>query len=148
MHKTIKKVTEDIESLNYNTAVSALMILLNEMDKQDTISKKDYRIILQLLNPFAPHITEELNKNCTLGEEFTNSTWPTYDEEKTINNELEIGVQVNGKLRGTIKVAKDEKKEILEKIAKEEPNVKKHIAEKEIIKVIVVPNKIVNIVIT
>lgn len=147
IHKTIKKVTEDIETLNYNTAVSALMILLNEMDKQDTISKKDYRIILQLLNPFAPHITEELNKICTLGEEFTNSTWPNYDEEKTINNELEIGVQVNGKLRGTIKVAKDEKKEILEKMAKEEPNVKKHIAEKEIIKVIVVPNKIVNIVI-
>lgn len=147
IHKTIKKVTDDIESLNYNTAVSALMILLNEMDKQKTISKKDYRTILQLLNPFAPHITEELNELYHLGSAFTSSNWPTYEEAKTINTELEIGVQVNGKLRGTIHVMKDADKETLETLAKNEENVKKHLEGKDIIKVIVVPNRIVNIVV-
>ena len=147
IHKTIKKVTEDISSLNYNTAVSALMILLNEMDKLDTISKKDYRILLQLLNPFAPHITEELNEELKLGKCFTDSSWPVYDASKTIDDELEIGVQVNGKLRGSIVVKKDEDKEKVEEIAKNEDNVRKHIDGKTIVKVIVVPNRIVNIVV-
>lgn len=147
IHKTIKKVTLDIENLDYNTAVSALMILLNTMDKQDSITKDEYRIILQLLNPFAPHITEELNNICNLGDEFTDSIWPSYDENKTIENELEIGVQVNGKLRATIKVAKDEDKKVVEELALQEDNVKRNIGEKEIVKVIVVPNRIVNIVV-
>ena len=147
IHKTIKKVTDDIESLNYNTAVSALMILLNEMDKQENITKQDYRIILQLLNPFAPHMTEELNKICELGEEFAKSSWPTYDEAKTMDHELELGVQVNGKLRGTIQVEKDAEKSLVESLAKNEENVKRHIEGKEIVKIIVVPNKIVNIVV-
>ncbi len=147
IHKTIKKVTDDIDSLNYNTAVSALMILLNEMDKQETVSRKDYRTILQLLNPFAPHITEELNEKHHLGLPFTESTWPTYDQKKTENEELEIGVQVNGKVRGTIRVKKDEKKEVLEELAKHEENVSKHLEGKEVVKVIVVPNRIVNIVV-
>lgn len=147
IHKTIKKVTHDIENLDYNTAVSALMILLNDMDKQESISGDEYRIILHLLNPFAPHVTEELNSICNLGDEFSRSVWPSYDEEKTINNELEIGVQVNGKLRGTIKVNKDEDKNIVEKQALEEENVKRNITGKEVVKVIVVPNRIVNIVV-
>ena len=147
IHKTIKKVTDDIESLNYNTAVSALMILLNDMDKLEKITSADYRIILHLLNPFAPHITEELNEELNLGSEFSISKWPTYDKEKTINDNLEIGVQVNGKLRGTIHVKKDEDKSIVESIALEEENVKKHLEGKEIIKTIIVPNRIVNIVV-
>ena len=147
IHKTIKKVTEDIESLNYNTAVSALMILLNEMDKLTSISRADYRILLQLLNPFAPHLTEELNEMYSLGEAFTESSWPSYDESKVVSGELELGVQVNGKLRGTILVKKDETKEVLEKKAMEDENVLKHIEGKEIVKVIVVPNRIVNIVV-
>ena len=147
IHKTIKKVTDDIESLNYNTAVSALMILLNDMDKLEKITSADYRIILHLLNPFAPHITEELNEELKLGSEFSNSKWPTYDKTKTIEENLEIGVQVNGKLRGTIHVKKDEDKSIVESIALEEENVKKHIEGKEIVKTIIVPNRIVNIVI-
>ena len=133
--------------MNYNTAVSALMILLNEMDKLDTISKKDYRILLQLLNPFAPHITEELNEELELGKCFTDCSWPVYDASKTIDDELEIGVQVNGKLRGSIVVKKDEDKEKVEEIAKNEDNVRKHIDGKTIVKVIVVPNRIVNIVV-
>ena len=147
IHKTIKKVTHDIESLNYNTAISALMILLNEMDKQTTITRKDYRTILQLLNPFAPHITEELNQIYHLGEEFSTSTWPQYDEAKTISQELEIGVQVNGKLRTTIKVEKDTAKEELEKMALNDEKIIKYTKDKEIIKIIAIPNRIVNIVI-
>lgn len=147
IHKTIKKVTDDIENLSYNTAVSSLMILLNAMDKMPNITKKDYRIILQLLNPFAPHITEELNEICNLGKEFTNSSWPEYDPTKTIDNVLEIGVQINGKLRSTIKINKDESKEKIEEIALADDKIKKNIQEKTIVRIIVVPNRIVNIVV-
>ena len=147
IHKTIKKVTDDIENLSYNTAVSSLMILLNAMDKMPNITKKDYRIILQLLNPFAPHITEELNEICNLGKEFTNSSWPEYDPKKTIDNVLEIGVQINGKLRSTIKINKDESKEKIEEIALADDKIKKNIQEKTIVRIIVVPNRIVNIVV-
>ena len=147
IHKTIKKVTNDIENMNYNTAISALMILLNEMDKCNTITKDEYRVLLQLLNPFAPHVTEELNEVCKLGDKFTDSSWPTYDDTKAQDNEFEIGVQVNGKVRGTIKIKKDEDKELVEKMALEDENVKKHIEGKNIVKVIVVPNRIVNIVV-
>ena len=147
IHKTIKKVTNDIENMNYNTAISALMILLNEMDKCNTITKDEYRVLLQLLNPFAPHVTEELNEICELGDKFTDSSWPTYDDTKAQDNEFEIGVQVNGKVRGTIKIKKDEDKELVEKMALEDENVKKHVDGKNIVKVIVVPNRIVNIVV-
>ena len=147
IHRTIKKVTNDIETLNYNTAVSALMILLNEMDKVSEISRKDYRSILHLLNPFAPHITEELNEKYHLGEEFSHSSWPCYDEEKTVAREIEIGVQVNGKLRGTILVLKDSSKEVLEEMALKEERIIKHLEGKEVVKVIAIPNRIVNIVV-
>ena len=147
IHKTIKKVTCDIETLNYNTAVSALMILLNAMDEKNEITRKDYRSILHLLNPFAPHITEELNEIYHLGPAFSSSEWPVYEEKKTIDDELEIGVQVNGKLRGTILVAKDASKDVLESLALEEENVKRHISGKTIVKVIAIPNRIVNIVV-
>ena len=147
IHKTIKKVSNDIEGLSYNTAVSALMILTNEYDKQDSISKKDYRLLLQLLNPFAPHMTEELNDKYGLGKRFSQDLWPSYEEEKTIDNYIEIGVQVNGKLRGTIEIEKDSDKKLLEDKALELENVKKFIQDKEIVKVIVVPNRIVNIVV-
>ena len=147
IHKTIKKVTHDIETLNYNTAVSALMILLNAMDEKNEITRKDYRSILHLLNPFAPHITEELNEIYHLGEAFSDSKWPVYDEEKTVDDELEIGVQVNGKLRGTILVEKDASKEKLESLALKEENVMRHISGKSVVKVIAIPNRIVNIVV-
>ncbi len=147
INKTIKKVTEDIESLNYNTAVSALMILLNETDKVDTITKKDYRTIIELLNPFAPHITEEINEVCKLGEPLCNSTWPIYDEDKIVDATYEMVVQVNGKVRGKIEVSTDTSKEDMEILAQKIDNVKNHIDGKEIVKVIVVPKKLVNIVV-
>lgn len=147
VNKTIKKVTNDLESMKYNTAVSSLMIMVNEYEDMQTISKADYRILLHLLNPIAPHITEELNEICDLGEILATSPWPTYDESKTVSSEIEIGVQVNGKLRSAIKITKDAPKEEVERIALAEENVKKYTQDKEIVKVIVVPNRIVNIVV-
>ena len=144
-HQTIKKVTNDLTNMAYNTAVSALMILTNTYEEKE-FTKDDYRLLLTLLNPIAPHITEELNES--LGyEPLCNATWPVYDEAKTIESEIEIGVQVNGKLRGTINVEKDASKEVLEKQALEEENVIKHIEGKEIVKIIAIPNRIVNIVV-
>ena len=147
INKTIKKVTEDIETMNYNTAVSALMILLNAYDKQEKISRKDYRTILQLLNPIAPHITEELNEMCKLGVPFTSSDWPVCDESKIVEDTYEIGVQVNGKLRGSIVVNADENEDSIKEKALANDNVVKHIEGKEIIKTIVIPKRIVSIVV-
>ncbi len=147
IHKTIKKVTEDLTNLDYNTAVSALMILLNEMEKSSSITKDEYRVLLQLLNPIAPHITEELNEECKLGEELSKSSWPIYDEDKTVSEKVEIGVQINGKLRDTITVLKSSSKEELEQEALKSEIIKKWIEGKEIVKVIAVPGRIVNIVI-
>ena len=147
INKTIKKVTEDIDTMNYNTAVSALMILANAYDKLDTISRKDYRTLLVLLNPIAPHITEELNEILKLGKPICESEWLTYDENKINDEAVNIAVSVNGKLRATFSVSKDIDKDELLNIAKSQENVIKHIEGHEIIKEIVVPNKIVNIVI-
>lgn len=146
IHKTIKKVGYDLTHMSYNTVVSALMILANAYDDKETITKDEYKVLLTLLNPIAPHITEELNEE--IGEKpICESPWPTYEEEKTIDNEKTIGVQVNGKLRGTINVTIDDSEELIKNKAMQEPNVLKFIEGKTIVKVIVVPNKIVNIVI-
>ena len=147
IHKTIKKVTTDLATMKYNTAVSSLMILTNAYEDKESITKADFRVLLLLLNPIAPHITEELNERNRLGEMLCKSAWPTYDESKTVDNEKEIGVQVNGKLRGSIVIATDEDNESVIKKALANENVQKHIENKEIVKTIVVPNKIVNIVV-
>lgn len=146
INKSIKKVEYDLTHLGYNTAVSTLMILANKYDELDHITKKDYQVLLTLLNPIAPHITEELNES--LG--FTpicESSWPEYDEAKTIDEEVTIGIQVNGKLRGEITITKDDSEEEIRNKALANENVLKHIESKEIVKVIVVKGKIVNIVI-
>lgn len=147
IHKTIKKVTEDIDALKFNTAVSSLMILLNKMEKMDSISKKDYRTYLTLLNPIAPHITEELNEEYQLGSAICESSWPSYEEDKLVDSEKEIAVQVNGKVRATILVHIDDTDDIIKEKALSEDNVKKHIEGKEIVKIIVIKGKIVNIVV-
>lgn len=144
--KTIKKVTNDILNMAYNTAVSALMILTNEYSDKKQITKKDYQVLLTLLNPIAPHITEELNESLGF-KPICESTWPTYDEAKTVELEKEIGVQVNGKLRGSIKVSINDNEEKLKNKALEQENVKKFIEGKEIVKVIAIQGKIVNIVV-
>ncbi|HHW69343.1 MAG TPA: leucine--tRNA ligase [Tenericutes bacterium] len=147
INKTIKKVTEDIENMKYNTAVSALMILLNEMESLEHITKKDYRTFLHLLNPIAPHITEELNEKYDLGNVLCNSLWPVYDENKLTDETYELIVQVNGKVRGKVIIPTNSTKEEMEKYALGIENVKIHINGKEIIKLIVIPSKMVNIVV-
>ena len=146
IHQSIKKVTHDILNIRYNTVVSTLMILLNKMEELPSITTADYRLLLTLLNPMAPHITEELNESLGF-EPICNSTWPSYDEEKTIESQKEVGVQINGKLRGSINVNINDTKEIMQEKALANENVKKYIEGKEIVKIIAIPNKIVNIVI-
>ncbi len=145
-NKTIKKVENDILTLKFNTAISALMIMVNEYEKQDVVTKADYKLLLTLLNPFAPHITEEMNE--AIGEKpICESEWPVYDESKIVEDEIEIGVQVNGKVRGTISINKDEEEDVIKEKALQVENVKKHIDGKEIVKFIVIKGKIVNIVV-
>ncbi len=146
IHKTIKKVQTDLTELGFNTAISQLMILANAMDEKDKITKEDYHLLLTLLNPIAPHITEELNESIGFTP-ICESSWPVYEEAKTIEQEKEIAVQVNGKVRGTIKINIDDKEEVIKEKALEEENVKKHIEGKEIVKIIVIQGKIVNIVV-
>ena len=147
VHKTIKKVTEDDLNMKYNTAISALMIMVNELDKMDSITKSDYRILLHLLNPTAPHITEELNEKYKLGPVLCESNWPEADESKLEVSTMTIGVQVNGKLRGTIDISVDEDEESIKTKAMEVENVSKFLEGHDIVKIIVIKNKIVNIVI-
>ena len=148
VHKTIKKVTEDYSSLKYNTAIASLMTMLNEYEKfEQGITKEDYRVILTLLNPVAPHITEELNEMYHLGNPICESSWPEYDETKTIENSKVIGVQVNGKLRGEIKVTAQDTQETVEKRVLELENIQKYTNGFTIVKFIYVPNKIVNIIV-
>ena len=145
-NKTIKKVENDILSLKYNTAISSLMIMLNEYDKQEEVTKADYSLLLTLLNPFAPHITEELNEQIG-NKPICESSWPKYDESKIVEDTISIGVQVNGKVRGTVDINVDDSEDVIKEKAMSEENVKKHIQGKEIVKVIVIKGRIVNIVV-
>ena len=146
IHKSIKKVEYDMTHMAYNTVVSTLMILANAYDERDTITRGDYRVLLTLLNPLAPHVTEELNE--MLGyTPICESEWPKYEEAKTVDSEKTIGVQVNGKLRASITIGIDEDEESVKAKALAEENVIKFTEGKEIVKVIVVKGKIVNIVV-
>ena len=148
VNKTIKKVTTDNETLKYNTAISSLMSMLNEYDKyKDGITKDDYRVLLHLLNPDAPHITEELNEQYNLGKPLCESPWPVYDEAKTIDKEITIGVQINGKLRSEVTLELNESEELAKDKVLNQENVKKYTDEKEIVKFIYIPNKIINIIV-
>ena len=145
-NKTIKKVEYDTMHMGFNTAISSLMILANAYDDLSSITKEDYRLLLTLLNPMAPHITEELNEE--LGyKPICESEWPVYDEEKTIEDTKEIAVQVNGKVRGTISISVDDDEDVIKEKALECENVIRHIEGKEVVKVIVIKGKIVNIVV-
>ena len=147
MNQTIKKVSEDLTTIKYNTAVSALMILLNELEKLDSVSKKDYGTLLHLLNPIAPHITEELNEIYNLGDKFCESSWVEYDSNKLENNTFTMVVQVNGKVRGKIEIDSSTSEDEMKEKAMTIDNVKTFTDGKEIVKVIVIPKKLVNIVV-
>ena len=146
IHKTIKKVQTDLSNMSYNTAVSSLMILANSYDDAESITKEDYKLLLTLLNPIAPHITEELNE--ALGfKPICESSWHVYDEAKTIDSEIEIPVQFNGKLKATITVPLDSDEAVIKEIVHKNETVCGLLEGKTIVKEIYVKNKIYNIVV-
>jgi len=155
LHETIKKVTEDIERMSFNTAISQMMICTNAFGKAEKLPAVLLRDLLKCLNPFAPHLTEEIHKQlgdafpsakCSKGRILADRAWPSYNEKFLVEDEVEIVVQVNGKLRAKIKVAKDAPKDEIEKLAQEDTNVQQHTDGKTIRKIIVVPGRLVNIV--
>ncbi len=145
-HQTIKKVSEDIESLRFNTAIASLMGLLNKINAAGKITKAELKTFLLLLNPFAPHITEEIYED-KIGGILNEQTWPEYDEKLCKEQTVEIAVQINGKIRAKLNVPSDLDKDALVEFALADDSVKAHIEGKEIIKKIGVPGKLVNIVV-
>lgn len=146
-HQTVKKVTEDYEKLAFNTAISQMMIFVNDVYKLQTIGKEQARGLLKLLNPICPHMTEEINQAILKqNEELIYSDWPTFNEKYLIQDEVEIVVQVNGKLRARFTAKIDMNPEEVKKMAIEIPNVSKHVEGLTIRKVVHIPNKLVNIV--
>lgn len=147
-HKTIKKVTEDIENLKFNTAIAALMALINEIYAAGSITREQLRIFVLLVSPFAPHIAEEIFSICKLGEGFASlQSWPAFDESKCIDNEIEMVLQINGKIKAKVSVSRGLGKDEILKIAKENETFSKNLGEKEIIKVIYVQDKLLNVVV-
>lgn len=147
MHQTIKKVSQDYENMKYNTAIAAMMSLVNEFYKQGSVTKGEFKTLLVLLNPVAPHITEELWQ--MLGEEkrVYQQSWPVFDEQKTIEDTVEIAVQINGKVKANLSIALDEKQEEVQSKAMELPGIKALLEGKTVVKVIYVPGRILNIVV-
>lgn len=147
LHKTIKKVSADIEEQKYNTAIAALMTFLNEVGKEKKIGRAQLLCFVKLLNPFAPHIAEEIYQNQGGEGSLQLASWPEHDEAKTVDESIEIGVQVNGKLRATVTIPTDcEKSEALA-LAKADEKVQAALEGKNLVKEIYVPNKIVNLVV-
>jgi len=147
VHKLIKKVSDDIEKMKFNTAIAAMMSFVNECYKKGSVTKAEFKTFLTLLNPFAPHITEELWQLQGFLGTIAQSSWPTYDEAKTIDDEVEIVIKVCGKIRAKKVVSASLSKEELEKVVLESDEVKALTEGKEIVKVIVVPGKLVNLVV-
>ena len=147
MHKAIKKVSSDIEEMKFNTAVATFMTMVNEFYKEKQINKAEYKVFLQLLNPFAPHMTEELFKELGEEKDISQTPWPTYDESKTIDDEIEIPVQINGKVKTTIKILKDEEECVVKDKVRENETIKSLIKDKIVVKEIYVKGKIFNIVV-
>lgn len=146
-HQTVKKVTDDFESLNFNTAISQMMIFINAVYKEDNFPKDYAEGFVKLLNPVSPHIAEELWEMLGHNDTIAFESWPSYDNSKIIEDEKEIAVQVNGKVRATINVLVNEDEESMKEKALKCDNVIKHIDGKEVVKVIVIKGKIVNIVV-
>lgn len=147
MHKTIKKVHEDYEALKFNTAIAAMMSALNDFNGKGQINKAEFKTFIILLNPIAPHITEELWELVGFDGVLNQTAWPTYDEEKTIESVIEMAVQVNGKVRGKITIPVNATKEDANKAAMADESITNHINGKNIVKEIFVPGKIYNIVV-
>ncbi|RLY70633.1 leucine--tRNA ligase, partial [Staphylococcus hominis] len=144
-NQTVKKVTEDFDTLNFNTAISQLMVFINDCYKAKHIYKPYVEGFVKMLAPIAPHISEELWQRLGNQETITYQPWPTYNESLLVDDEIEIVVQVNGKVRAKINIPKDLSKEDMQELALQNENVKLSIEGKEIKKVIAVPQKLVNI---
>ena len=146
MHRTIKKVSEDIEAMKFNTAIAAMMTLLNTIYENGAVNRAEYGAFLRILNPFAPHMTEEIYQNI-FGKILSEQSWPAYDDALCVEKTVEMAVQVNGKLRGRIRVPTDADAETVLNAVKADETVGAALVGKTVIKEIVVPNKIVNLVV-
>ena len=147
MHKLIKKVTYDIDNMKFNTAIAAMMAFINEVYEFGSITKDELVTFIKLLNPFAPHLTEEMWENMGNTTFLSLEKWPEYDEAKTVENTIEIAVQINGRLRSTITIAKDSSKDDAIASAKADEKVAEALDGKTVVKEIYVPGRIVNIVV-
>lgn len=146
-HQTVKKVTEDYEGIRFNTAISQMMVFINDCYKADVIPTEYAEGFVKMLAPMVPHVAEELWQVLGHDETLSYKEWPTYDESKLVDDEVEIAVQVLGKVRAKIIVAKDASKEEIEKVALADDKVQEYMAGKNLVKIIVIPGKLVNIVV-
>ena len=146
VHETIKKVTDDIENMKFNTAIAAMMTLVNSF-YENGCNRAEYALLIQLLNPFAPHITEELWEMLGNQDMLVFEPWPEYDEAKMARDTIELPVQVNGRLRATVTLPRDVSREDALKAALADERIAQAVAGKNVVKNIVVPGKIINIVV-
>jgi leucyl-tRNA synthetase len=147
LHKTIKKVTNDTDSLNFNTAISQMMVLVNELYKVETLPRVVWETLVKLLSPYVPHLAEELWEKAGHEPSLANVAWPSYDEELTIDSEVEMVFQINGKVRAKEVIEKGMAKDELLAMAKANEKIVSWLEGKTIVKEIVVPDKLVNIVV-
>ena len=148
LHKTIKKVTEDIESLNYNTAVSAMMILLNEMERQSQVSSVTCQVFLKLLAPFAPHMTEEIWREVLGNKKSIHiSEWPKYDSKMIVDEKFTLIIQINGKVRDSVEVEAGILQADVEKLVLAREKVKEQLQGVKPKKIVFVPGRLISIVI-
>ena len=146
MHKTIKKVSEDIETLKFNTAIAALMTLLNQFAEKG-VNRAEFKTFITLLNPFAPHLTEELNEQMGGTEMLVRAPWPQYDESKTQDQSIDIAVQINGKVKSIVTISADADEQAMLDIARADEKVAAALSGMQVVKTIVVKGKIINIVV-
>ncbi len=147
MHKTIKKVTDDYDRMKFNTGIAALMAFINDVMKVEKINKAEFKTFITLLNPVAPHITEELWQIAGFEGDLSDTKWPEYDEAKTVDNEIEVVVQINGKIRDKMMISADLDPKGMQEAALASEKVKELIEGKQVVKVIAVPKKLINIVV-
>ena len=146
IHTAIKKVSQDIDNIKFNTAISALMILLNEIAKVNKINHAEYKILLTLLNPFAPHITEEIWTNLKYAPAIKDVQWPTYDENKLVKNEVEYAIQINNKIITRLNIPTGIGNDEIENIVKDNQDIKNAMNGRNYVKAIIIPNRLVNII--